>query len=100
MISDYHRIRSHHRRLLSFSKHSKIVTLTACLILLFAFGGRTLEIPALPASPTDALKNHVRYLASDELTGRGVDTTGIKLARDYIAGEFAKYGLLPGGDRG
>jgi hypothetical protein len=39
-------------------------------------------------------------LASDELTGRGVDTPGIKLARDYIAREFAKYGLRPGGDNG
>jgi hypothetical protein len=42
----------------------------------------------------------VRYLASEQLTGRGVDTPGIKLARDYIAREFAKYGLHPGGDNG
>lgn len=32
--------------------------------------------------------------------GRGVDTPGIALARDYIAREFQNYGLLPGGDNG
>src|SRR5262245_5482142 len=43
---------------------------------------------------------HIKQLASEEYTGRGVDTPGIKLARDYIAAEFAKYGLKPGGDNG
>ncbi|HXV82600.1 MAG TPA: M20/M25/M40 family metallo-hydrolase, partial [Candidatus Binatia bacterium] len=35
-----------------------------------------------------------------ELTGRGVETPGIKLARDYIVQEFSAYGLRPGGDNG
>jgi hypothetical protein len=48
----------------------------------------------------DELERHARYLASKTLTGRGVDTPGIKLARDYIAAEFAKYGLQPGADGG
>src|SRR5207247_8559188 len=82
------------------SKRSQIATFTAGLILFFAFGGWTLELPSLPVSSANALKDHVRYLASDELTGRGIDTPGIKLARDYIAREFAKYGLVPGGDNG
>jgi aminopeptidase YwaD len=46
----------------------------------------------------EELLRHVKFLASDETTGRGVDTPGIKLARDYIAREFAKNGLQPGGD--
>jgi aminopeptidase YwaD len=50
------------------------------------------------ASSSEEILKHVKYLASDELTGRGVGTPGIKLARDYIAGEFAKYNLTPGGD--
>ena len=37
---------------------------------------------------------------AEELTGRGIDTPGIELARDYIAVEFAKYGLQPAGDNG
>jgi len=52
---------------------------------------------AAPASSQEIFR-HVKYLASDELTGRGVGTPGIALARDYISGEFAKYGLKPGGD--
>ncbi|MGH7816877.1 MAG: PA domain-containing protein, partial [Candidatus Binatia bacterium] len=54
------------------------------------------ELPA--PSSTDEILRHVKHLASTELTGRGVDTPGIKLARDYIAREFSKYGLRPGGD--
>jgi len=54
------------------------------------------ELPAPDA--TEEILRHVKRLASSELTGRGVDTPGIKLARDYIVGEFAKYGLRPGGD--
>ena len=55
-----------------------------------------LEVP----SATDELLRHVKFLASAELTGRGVDTPGIKLAGDYIAADFAKSGLQPGGDNG
>ena len=56
--------------------------------------------PAQARSAAAELEKHVRYLASEKLTGRGVDTPGIKLARDYIAAEFAKHGLRPGGDGG
>lgn len=35
----------------------------------------------------------VRYLASDELKGRGIRTAGIDLAADYIADQFAQAGL-------
>ena len=81
-------------------KHWGIAALIASLTISFGLCSWALEIPSLPISPADALTSHVRYLASDELTGRGVDTPGIKLARDYIAREFAKYGLVPAGDNG
>lgn len=35
----------------------------------------------------------VKYLASDELEGRGVGTKGLDKAADYIAAEFSKMGL-------
>jgi hypothetical protein len=35
----------------------------------------------------------VKYLASDELEGRGVGTKGLEMAADYIAAEFASMGL-------
>ena len=39
------------------------------------------------------LANTARYLASDELEGRGLGTRGITLAADYIASEFRSLGL-------
>jgi len=39
------------------------------------------------------LADAVRYLASDELEGRGVGTKGIDLAADYIARQFTQLGL-------
>lgn len=57
-----------------------------------------MEVPSSSPSLSDEILGHVRYLASDELTGRGVDTPGIELARDYIAQEFKKYGLIPHGE--
>ncbi len=53
-----------------------------------------------PTASEARLKKDVTYLASDELEGRGVTTKGINLAADYIAAEFKKAGLLPGGKDG
>ncbi len=77
-------------------KRVKIITLPFCLVFFFILPAWSVE----PPSPSAAgeLARHVRYLASDELMGRGVDTPGIELARDYIAREFKNYGLAPGGD--
>ena len=57
-------------------------------------------IPPQTQGAISDLEQHAKYLAAQKLTGRGVDTPGIKLARDYIAAEFAKYGLRPDGDDG
>src|SRR5215475_12617549 len=79
------------------SRTAVVVLISAILV---AFSAWTFEIPSLTQPRADALRDHARYLASEELTGRGVDTPGIKLARDYIAREFAKLGLRPGGENG
>ncbi|MCP4001407.1 MAG: peptidase M28, partial [Gammaproteobacteria bacterium] len=43
----------------------------------------------------------IEYLASDELTGRGLGTEGLDKAADYIAMQFVDAGLLPcGADQG
>ena len=57
-----------------------------------------LSIPSY--ARTEQLERHVRYLASSDLMGRGVDTPGIDLAKEYIGAELKKYGLAPGGDSG
>jgi hypothetical protein len=43
---------------------------------------------------------HVRFLASDDLAGRGNGTTGIARAAAYLSAEFKKARLEPGGDVG
>ncbi|HEY7712123.1 MAG TPA: hypothetical protein VIG57_19085, partial [Candidatus Entotheonella sp.] len=72
----------------------RLMGLALGLTAIAVLSGWSLETP----TPADELLRHVKYLASTELTGRGVDTPGIKLAADYIAAEFARYGLRPGGD--
>jgi Peptidase family M28/PDZ domain/PA domain len=79
---------------------ARAAAVTLVFAILFAFSAWTFEIPSFAEPRADALREHVRYLASEELTGRGVETPGIKLARDYIVREFAKAGLRPGGDNG
>lgn len=44
------------------------------------------------------LQAHIGFLADDKLEGRRAGSEGEKKASDYIAGEFAKTGLLPKGD--
>jgi Zn-dependent M28 family amino/carboxypeptidase len=48
----------------------------------------------------DKIREHVKYLASDELEGRGVGTHGEKLATEYLASQLRAEGLKPGGDNG
>ncbi len=53
---------------------------------------------ASPSITADELRTHVRYLASDELEGRGTGQPGNDKAAAYIAKQLAAYGVLPGGD--
>lgn len=41
------------------------------------------------------IRNHVKYLASDELQGRGSGTEGNRLAGKYIADFFKNNGIPP-----
>jgi hypothetical protein len=40
----------------------------------------------------------IKYLSSDELKGRGIDSPEIEKAYEYIKSKFEEYGLEPGGD--
>ena len=83
-----------------FTLRALLAALTLGITVAVALSGWTLEFSPQIPSATDDILRHVKQLASEEFTGRGVDTEGIKLARDYIAAEFAKYGLKHGGDNG
>jgi hypothetical protein len=52
-----------------------------------------------PISP-QALLGHIRFLASDDLQGRGNGSAGLEQAGDYIASEFKAAGLAPGAPGG
>jgi len=43
----------------------------------------------------DLYLDDVKYLASDELKGRGTGTPGLEMAGEYIAGKFREAGLQP-----
>lgn len=52
-----------------------------------------------PAPSLDRLRSHVAYLASDQLEGRRTGTQGANAAARYIAEEFARNNLRPGGSK-
>ena len=75
-------------------------------------GGRTVKLAALPADgrkalaelppvfSQQALREHVAFLASPDLQGRGLGSPGLDKAAQYVADRFKAYGLMPGGDGG
>jgi hypothetical protein len=52
-----------------------------------------------PAFSKERMMETVRFLASDDLGGRGFGTPGLDKTADYIAGQFKDAGLLPAGDK-
>src|SRR6478752_160993 len=55
---------------------------------------------ALETINPEHIRWHVRFLAHDLLEGRGTGQRGGDLAAEYIATQFAEYGLKPAGDHG
>jgi len=68
----------------------------ALLLSLFAAGGWA-QINDISG---ERMREHVKFLASDLLEGRGVGTRGGELATEYIAAQFAVAGLKRAGDHG
>jgi Zn-dependent M28 family amino/carboxypeptidase len=55
---------------------------------------------AMASINPERIRAHVKFLASDLLEGRGTGQRGGDIAAEYIATEFALYGLKPAGDDG
>lgn len=86
-----------------------MLPLTAALLLARAPQSSkkaTLPVPHVPAlSPAaeqamgavdpEKIRAHVKFLASDLLEGRGTGARGSDIAAEYIATQFALYGLQP-----
>src|SRR5229473_6912006 len=63
--------------------------------------GRAAASPAgTPEIDKEKIRAHVKFLASDLLEGRGTGQRGGDIAAEYIATQFALYGLKPAGDNG
>lgn len=70
----------------------------AVLVLAAAY---TIHLYAGPRHlDSGAYLSHVKYLASDELEGRGDGAPGLEKAAEYIAKSFRASGLEPAGDAG
>jgi Zn-dependent M28 family amino/carboxypeptidase len=57
-------------------------------------------ITALQTIDPEKIRAHVRFLSDDLLEGRGTGQRGGDIAAEYIATQFALYGLKPVGDNG
>ncbi len=57
-------------------------------------------IVAMQAIRPENIETHVRFLSHDLLEGRGTGQRGGDIAAEYIATQFALYGLKPAGDKG
>jgi Peptidase family M28/PDZ domain/PA domain len=53
-----------------------------------------------PQFTSQEFLDYVKYLASDDLKGRGDGTPELDQAADYIAEHFRQFGLKPAGDNG
>lgn len=90
------------------------------LILLFVLSGVPVRTSAqtkakpgkttvAPAKPTfgntdgitaEQLRNHLEFIASDELEGRDTPSRGLDIAALYIAAHLKRWGIKPAGDNG
>ena len=53
-----------------------------------------------PVFSAERMMETIKYLASDKLKGRGIDSPEIEKSAEYIKSKFEEYGLQPGGDNG
>ena len=75
-----------------FSRLPRIACVGSTIILLFVTSALA------QGSTDDPLMGHLRYLASDELQGRGNGSPELEQAAHYIGELFRQYGLLPAGN--
>jgi aminopeptidase YwaD len=63
------------------------------VILALAISGFAQQPVATNVPSLERLRAHINYLASDKLEGRRTGSEGANLAAEYIAREFARYGV-------
>ncbi len=61
---------------------------------------RLLLLASLTLPAADRWWEHVRFLADDKLEGRNTGSAGYRKAAEYVAAEWERAGLAPGGESG
>jgi Peptidase family M28/PA domain/PDZ domain len=69
--------------------------LPAVFAVLLGLVATAQERPVKDPTATQRILQDIKYLASDELEGRGVGTRGIDRAADYVREQFQSAGLKP-----
>jgi len=77
----------------------RMASLGSTVVLLLSALALAQPQPQPQPSTGDNLMGHLRYLASDELQGRGNGSPELEQAADYLAELFREYGLLPAGNQ-
>ena len=91
---------------MKFDQRSALILIGAVVVFTAARAAAPADIPAAVADVAKAritaatLRAPIRFLASDELEGRGPATRGDALARLYLAAELESLGYQPGGEKG
>src|SRR5690242_10778123 len=88
------------------ARYPAVLFASALLVLSSLYLNSLVAVPAARPVAEQALDlsasrylDHVKYLASDELKGRGDGSPELNKAADYIAAQFRRLGLRPmGGD--
>ena len=55
---------------------------------------------AVAGITAEAVARHIGVIADDSMMGRDTPSRGLELTAEYVAAEFARAGLLPGGEGG
>ncbi len=77
---------------------SSLGTFARSHVAVLALAAACSVLVAAPADiPPDTLLQHIKFLSSDELKGRGNGSAELESAGNYIAEQFKAVGLEPGG---
>jgi len=80
--------------------HLKKTTLRRAIGFTVVLATSTAHSAQKPIVERERLEEHVSFLSSDELAGRGNGSEGLELAARYVASQFEGVGLVPAGDVG
>src|SRR3989442_11687023 len=82
------------------SRRRLAIRIFAVVVALTILKGGVTATGGVASIKVQDLKEWLTYIASDELEGRAIFSTGIGLAAAYIEDHLRAWGVKPAGDRG